>query len=256
MVVFLGIAGVRSTYRTRPNIASGSSMGRVIAIGDIHGCAAALRAVLAEVQPTADDILVPLGDYVDRGPDSRGVIETLLELETTCQLRPLKGNHEIMLLEAVARPDIAGPWLDCGGEATVASYGGELAAIPPEHLALIRRCRPYFETATHLFFHANYQFDLTPAEQPDFILYWEHLHYRQPRPHDSGKIVVVGHSSQRSGEILDLGHVVCIDTYCHGGGWLTALDVLSGTIWQADRAGNRRIPLGPVRPFPPGISDV
>jgi len=51
----------------------------------------------------------------------------------------------------------------------------------------------------------------------------------------------VGHTSQKSGEILDLGHVVCIDTFCHGGGWLTAMDVMSGDVWQADRHGQMRM---------------
>jgi hypothetical protein len=61
-----------------------------------------------------------------------------------------------------------------------------------------------------------------------------------PGPHDSGKAVLVGHTSQKGGRILDLGHLKCIDTYCHGGGWLTALDVQTGEVWQADRQGNMR----------------
>ena len=57
-----------------------------------------------------------------------------------------------------------------------------------------------------------------------------------PGPHDSGKTVIVGHSRlRRSGEILDLGHLFCIDTFCYGGGWLTALDVKTGEVWQADQ---------------------
>ena len=59
-------------------------------------------------------------------------------------------------------------------------------------------------------------------------------------PTEQLKIVIVGHTSQKSGEILDLGHLVCIDTYCHGGGWLTALDVQTEEVWQADLEGNMR----------------
>ena len=55
-----------------------------------------------------------------------------------------------------------------------------------------------------------------------------------PSPHVSGKRAIVGHSSQKSGEILDLGHLVCIDTYCYGGGWLTALDVDTDEVWQVE----------------------
>jgi serine/threonine protein phosphatase 1 len=64
-----------------------------------------------------------------------------------------------------------------------------------------------------------------------------------PGPHRSGKTVIAGHSSQKTGEILDKGHLICIDTYCFGGGWLTALDVDSREAWQANRYGELRLPL-------------
>jgi len=213
---------------------------RTIAIGDIHGCLAALRAILAAVAPAPDDTLVTLGDYVDRGPDSRGVIEELLELETRCRLVPLLGNHELMLLDALGSTRVLAPWLECGGVATVRSYGGKLSNIPPEHLAFIRRLRRYAEAPRHFFVHANYAADVPLDEQPDYLLFWEHLHFHLPAPHDNGKVAIVGHTAQKSGEKFDLGHVVCIDTFCHGGGWLTALDVDTGQIWQADAGGRLR----------------
>ncbi len=214
--------------------------GRTIAIGDIHGCWAALRALVAAIKPAADDTLVPLGDYVDRGPDSRGVLDELLVLEKQCRLAPLLGNHEIMLLDALTNPLAIEPWKDCGGKTTLASYGGKLANIPEVHWAFIRRCRRYYETATHFFVHANYEADMPLDEQPDYLLFWEHLMFRIPREHENGKIAIVGHTSQKTGEIFDAGHVLCIDTFCHGGGWLTALDVARGTIWQADIKGKMR----------------
>jgi serine/threonine protein phosphatase 1 len=61
-----------------------------------------------------------------------------------------------------------------------------------------------------------------------------------PDPHDNGKQAIVGHTSQKNGEVLDVGHLVCIDTYCWGGGWLTALDASSGQIWQANQQGQLR----------------
>ena len=211
--------------------------GRTIAIGDIHGCSAALRAILAAIEPKADDTLVTLGDYVDRGPDSRGVVDEMLALERRCRLVPLLGNHEVMLLEALTSPSTMEPWKECGGAATLKSYGGKLSNIPDEHWAFIRRCRRYYETATHFFVHANYDADLPLDEQPDYLLFWEHLLFHIPRPHENGKIAVVGHTSQKTGHVLDGGHVICIDTFCHGGGWLTALDADRGTLWQADLAG-------------------
>lgn len=213
---------------------------RTIAIGDIHGCSAALRALIAAIAPTTQDTLVTLGDYVDRGPDSRGVIDDLLALETQFRVVPLLGNHEIMMLEALQNSSALVPWLEVGGDATVNSYGGRLQNVPKEHIGFMLRCQTFYETETHFFVHANYAANLPLAEQPPALLFWEHLHYYRPQPHHSGKTAIVGHTAQHDAEILDLGHVVCIDTCCHGGGWLTALDPASGQIWQADCQGRIR----------------
>ena len=67
---------------------------RTIAIGDIHGCSAAFAAILAAIDIQPDDTLITLGDYVDRGIDSKGVLDQLIELESRCHLIPLMGNHE------------------------------------------------------------------------------------------------------------------------------------------------------------------
>jgi calcineurin-like phosphoesterase family protein len=215
-------------------------MSRTIAIGDIHGCSQALEVVLRAIEPKPDDTIVALGDYIDRGTDSRGVVEQMLALAKQCRLVPLMGNHEIMLLDALNRGSYDSGWLLCGGKETLLSYGGGLENIPPDHIDFFRSLVPYYETDTHFFVHANYQYDMPLADQPDYLLYWEHLHLSPPRPHDGGKRAIVGHTSQKNCEILDLGHVVCLDTFCHGGGWLTALEVDSGQVWQADRFGNLR----------------
>jgi serine/threonine protein phosphatase 1 len=215
---------------------------RTIAIGDIHGCSAALRAIIEAIQPTSEDTLVTLGDYVDRGPDSRGVLDCVIELEQRCRLVPLLGNHEIMMLDTLGNMSVILPWLESGGDATVRSYEGRLQNVPKEHVAFMRRCRTFYETSTHFFVHANYAADIALNEQPDYLLFWEHLHFHTPPPHENGKIAIVGHTAQRGAEVLDLGHVICIDTFCHGGGWLTALDAESGEIWQADRNGKLRCP--------------
>ena len=88
--------------------------------------------------------------------------------------------------------------------------------------------------------HANYDPDLPLAEMPPYTLRWSPLDEPAYRPHRSGKTVLVGHTEQHSGEVLDLGCVVCIDTYCHAYGWLTAMDVDSGRVWQASRWGMLR----------------
>ena len=71
--------------------------GRLIAIGDIHGHAKALRAILDQIQPSADDTIITLGDCVNRGPDSRGVLECLLDIQEVCRLIPILGNHDEMM---------------------------------------------------------------------------------------------------------------------------------------------------------------
>lgn len=212
---------------------------RIIAIGDIHGCEAALRRLLAEVQPAAGDLIVPLGDFVDRGPDSRGVVELLLDLEHECQLVPLIGNHELMMLRALNDLGSLRFWLECGGMATVDSYGGGMD-IPESHLDFLRRCCRYVETDEFIFLHANYDPDLPLDAQPDQLLFWQHVLDDPPGQHVSGKTVIVGHTPQSSGEIRDLGHLICIDTYCYGTGWLTALDLTNNRVWQANKDGQLR----------------
>ncbi|MCA9209294.1 MAG: serine/threonine protein phosphatase [Planctomycetales bacterium] len=214
--------------------------GRTIVIGDVHGCAKALEALLRVVDPQVDDTVIMLGDYVDRGPASRGVIERIIQLGDECNLVPLMGNHEIMLLAALDRPDDVDIWMRCGGAATIASYGDSLKNFPSEHTQFLYRCRRFHETDRQLFFHANYLFDVPADRQPDAIAFWHHLTIHLPAPHNSGKTVFVGHTPQSSGEVLDLGHVLCVDTYCFGGGWLTAMEVDTREIWQADRLGRVR----------------
>ena len=112
-------------------------------------------------------------------------------------------------------------------------------AIPDDHYAFLRTCLDYYETDTLIFIHANYFPDVPMDEQHVGMMRWESIRGMTPGPHESGKTVIVGHSSQKSGEILDLGHVKCIDTYCYGGGYDTS-DVQTEEVWQADREGKMR----------------
>lgn len=215
--------------------------GRTIAIGDIHGCATALAALIEAIDPAPDDVLVTLGDYVDRGTESRAAIDLLLQLAERCRLVPLLGNHEEMLMAAYEDPQspALAAWLQSGGHATLESYGFSSGAmeLPAEHLAFISGCRDWHETETHLFLHASYDENLPMEQLSPHQLRWESLRDRVPLRHYSGKTAIVGHTAQKTGEILDRGYLKCIDTYCYGGGLLTALDVDTGHLWQADRTG-------------------
>ena len=215
---------------------------RIIAIGDVHGCLVALHALLEVVDPRPGDTIVTLGDYVDRGPDSRGVIEQLIALSEHCRLIPILGNHDQVMLDVCdGADDVREDWSLFGGDATAASYDGAVPErVPREHLAFLRGCVLYHETSTHFFVHGLYEADLPLASQSSEVLLWDTLRYREPGPHMSGKTAIVGHTAQPDGEILDLGYLKCIDTCCYGEGWLTALDVASGQVWQADKEGRMR----------------
>jgi serine/threonine protein phosphatase 1 len=219
---------------------------RTIAIGDIHGCATAFRKLVDAVELRADDTLVTLGDYVDRGLDSRGVLDFLIELTDRCRLVPLLGNHEEMMWAACRGDCELRLWCDCGGQATLNSYGkeGGPELVPRCHLEFIERCQPFFETETFFFVHANYHADL-PLEQQDVeTLRWLSLRDYMPPRHMSGKTAIVGHTPQPGHEILDVGHLTCLDTGCYAGGWLTAMDVDSRQVWQVDERGVLRVPSG------------
>jgi serine/threonine protein phosphatase 1 len=223
--------------------------GRIIAIGDIHGCSVALSALIQAIDPAPEDTVVFLGDYIDRGPDSRGVLDQVIALAERCSVVPLLGNHEEMLLAALEGPSEVRFWLKFGGMEALASYGyrsgqeprpADLPTlIPAGHLEFIRKCRDFFEMPSHIFVHAYYDPDRPLHEQSKEGMRWASLPCI-PKPHSSGKVAIVGHSEQRTGEILDLGFLKCIDTCCQGGGWLTALDVGNGKVWQANTAGQMR----------------
>lgn len=213
---------------------------RTLAIGDIHGCFRSLDTLATFAAITSDDRLITLGDYVDRGPDSRLVLDWLIDRYSTGTLIPLRGNHELLMLAARESDRDLEAWLACGGDAVFSSYRSDrLDDIPPEHWAfLTTSLRSHFCTKTHFFVHANACADIPIAEQPEFMLYWES--FGDPAPHESGLTMVCGHTPQRNGKPLTVGHAICIDTWACGGGWLTCLDVSSGRCWQANESGDTR----------------
>ncbi len=216
---------------------------RTLAIGDIHGCNTALVTLLAKVRLKPGDQIIFLGDYIDRGPASRDVVETLVDLTKTCSPIFLRGNHEVMILDAREDPLKGNLWQSYGGLDTLFSYGVNYRQdwaplIPDAHWKFFERTIRFFETDTHIFVHACLDAEMDMVDQPDWLLYWEF--FERQRPHKSGKRIVCGHTPQRTGEIKDVGFAVCIDTGPAVGGWLTCLDPGSGQYWQADERGNAR----------------
>lgn len=192
----------------------------LIAIGDIHGCVRSLEALLERLAPTMDDHLIFVGDYTDRGPDSKGVIDRLIEMETasTDETGPrcsfLRGNHDQMMLDFIDRGDIQ-LWRINGGLETLASYENGEHIIPASHHAFLRRTRLYLDTADFCFVHAGLKpyypvaYNLQHETAETFLWTREHLAVRD---RDWEKPVVCGHTPQPSP--IDEPDLICIDTGC------------------------------------------
>jgi len=201
-------------------------------------------ALLDSVNISDSDQLVMLGDYIDRGPDSAKVIEFLVGDSKPKGTICLKGNHEIMMEQARDQNEKRIQWMFSGGNAACTSYesqfGGKgIENVPDSHWQFLEQCLPYHETNSHVFVHAALYGEVALSEQPDYMLYWEK--FDSITPLESGKTVVCGHTSQKSGIPKNAGHAICIDTYAHGNnGWLTCLDVNSGRYYQANQSGDLR----------------
>jgi serine/threonine protein phosphatase 1 len=186
-------------------------------IGDIHGCLAPLDRLLAKIAPRPEDEVVFVGDYIDRGPQSRQVVDRLLGLSYRCIF--LMGNHERMLLDFLAGEEEE-LYLENGGRATLESYGGNPDGIPAAHLAFFHNLRPMYETPDYLIVHAGIR-PLTPlAEQSIHDIIWIRHEFfkfigKYPKP------VIFGHTPLR--QVLMADDRIGIDTGCVYGGKLTCL---------------------------------
>jgi len=217
---------------------------RLFAIGDVHGCATALRVILAAIGLRPGDKIVSLGDYINKGPDTKAVLDQLIQLFNHGILIPLLGNHELKLLEAARVRQTqtrAGVLVD---SYTLGSYGqdndaGGLACIPDEHWRFVREgCLIWFASEHHIFVHASLEADKPLTQQSHQALFWNK--FVDPLPHMSGKTLVCGHTPQRDGRPINIGHAICLDTAACEGHWLTCLDVNSGQVWQANQQGRLR----------------
>lgn len=210
---------------------------RIYAVGDVHGCADRLLALHAQIaadaaaRPVARISLVHLGDYVDRGPDSAGVLEHLLAPPPVpgAEVINLAGNHETMFLDACdpGAPHGALPfWLDNGGAETLASYGTDAAeegwweAVPPSHLDFLHHCRLRWSAGSYLFVHAGIRPEVPLDQQDPFDLLW----IREPFLSFPGTlpwVVVHGHTPSPAPCLRP--HRIGIDTGACFGGTLTCL---------------------------------
>jgi len=207
-------------------------MSLTYAIGDIHGCLDKLRRLMLRCEEHADGrpvSFVFVGDYIDRGPQSCGVIDCLIDLKMQHgeNVVTLTGNHEAMALAAI---DGSGPvrlWLAQGGLATLASYGvaeaSELprAQVARAHVDWLRALPLSYDDGRRFFVHAGVNPDAPLDAQDDFDLLW----IREPflsHGGDHGRLIVHGHTPLADG-VPDLrGNRLNLDTGAVFGGPLTA----------------------------------
>ena len=218
---------------------------RIYAVGDVHGCAGLLDALLAAIARDAADRpheLVFLGDYVDRGADSKGVIDRLIALRARqAGTVFLKGNHEQAMLDFLDRPDLNEEWLHWGGDKTLESYGVEdiwrkrvdtLAAelaerLPDAHRAFLVDLRLWTVIGDYAFVHAGFKPGVALVDQSEEACLWIRSEFHNAAPDQRpDKTVVHGHHPVR--KPLDAGWRIDVDT---GAVWSDALTavVLEGT---------------------------
>ncbi len=222
-----------------------SRLSKTFAIGDVHGYLTALQTLIEHLNLQSDDTLIFLGDIIDRGEDSKGVIDFILTLKTRCNVLCIQGNHEEMLLTATYNSSVRDAWLYHGGDATLSSFGLKsnkigLAQLPECYLQFFREMLPYVETEHFIFSHATPAMFVPMSQQGRQGLRWATFSPNQQYRLISGKKVICGHTSQQNGKPWIDSSIAVIDTYICGNQWLTALDMEDFTVHQANRQGEYR----------------
>lgn len=128
----------------------------IVAIGDIHGCLKSMKSLWEKLEPHKDALHVFIGDYIDRGPDSKGVVDFLIEKQNERKCIFLRGNHEQMLLKALEDNNLNN-WIINGGQTTLDSYDAEMDIdkIPESHIDFYKKTLLYYETDDYFFVHAG-----------------------------------------------------------------------------------------------------
>lgn len=201
----------------------------IYAVGDIHGCLEHLEQLLDEVQPDLSrDRLLFMGDYIDRGPQSRGVVDYILRLQ---KLYPpeniicLKGNHEAMFLDFLEGKDIE-MFLFNGGLGTIEDYWGDVwereerLTLPPEHEKFFQELLTIYETPQYIFVHGGLRPGLPLEEQQEEDLLWIRGEFIASME-DFGRRVIFGHTPFK--RPLLMPNKIGIDTGAVYGNFLTCL---------------------------------
>jgi len=213
---------------------------RVYAIGDIHGRRDLLDRLLATIAKDCVDapkrrVLVTLGDYIDRGPDSCGVIERLAGLHTSPPFQDfslcfLKGNHEQLMEQFINGENDGHLWMNCGGRETLNSYGAKLSAhsitkrLPKHHRQFLSKMVLMSREGDYAFAHAGVRPGVGLSKQAAEDVLWIRARFLNATT-DFGAVIVHGHTPVDIPDVLD--NRIGIDTRAWASGTLTAL-VLEG----------------------------
>ena len=216
---------------------------RTLAVGDIHGCLKSIETLMNCVGLGPNDRLILLGDMVDCGLNTKGVIDWILEKRKSIEIITLGGNHEEMMLAAASDDSQVRTWKEVGGLETLISYDADSSGdwttrIPKSHWNLLQLTKLYFETPTHIYVHGAIDHERAMKDQDHEWLLWQTC--EQMKPHVSGRKVICGHTAHKNGNIgvYDFGY--CIDTDACRGQWLTCLEPETGEFWQANEKEESR----------------
>jgi serine/threonine protein phosphatase 1 len=197
------------------------------AVGDIHGSSDKLKALVEACREHADGRemrLVFLGDYIDRGPDSAGVLRFMMSLQADLpkQIVALKGNHEAWALSLFDGVAPAGAWLRNGGAETLRSYGArEIGDLPRAHLDWMRSLRLFFDDGRRFFVHAGVNPSKPLDAQDEEELLWIRMPFLS-NGRDYGRLIVHGHTPLESEKPELHPNRLNLDTAAAFGGPLTA----------------------------------
>lgn len=215
-------------------------MGKIFAIGDIHGCLSKLERLISKTDiDNKEDTLVFIGDYIDRGADSKGVVDFVLDLKRKMRtVICLKGNHEQMFLDYVCLNKNEDLYLSNGGETTIASYGyrnirgDRKLNVPDSHMEFFNSLLSCYETDDYIFVHAGLRKNVLLKDQKIQDMLWIRHDFIMSS-YDFGKTVVFGHTPMSHSKPLFLPGRIGIDTGAVYGGFLTCVELPSKKIYQA-----------------------
>lgn len=214
---------------------------RRIVIGDVHGYYDSLMTLLDAIAPNSEDQVYLLGDLIDRGSQSRQVVEFVKNSSYQC----LRGNHEQMLLDILLGNDIYPPaleaWMYSGGKNTLESYGSK--GITGEHISWMQQLPDYLDLGDLWLVHAGVHPTIPLQSQGISQFCWiRNEFHSHPRPYFADKLIITGHTITFTlpgiapGQIAQGPGWLDIDTgaYHPRSGWLTGLDTTNWIVYQVN----------------------